>query len=126
MKSLAAALAIAAALFCGGVLYSRSLTDKSDSILKTVDTIEVCINDNDFEAAQRHIDKLARELYDFEHFFLATGDHEETDNIEINIAELRSFAEEKMKAEALGKTYIIEYLIKHLPKNSSLSIQNIL
>ena len=94
--------------------------------MQIIDDIEICINNDDFKTAAEHIEKLSNEISDFEPFFLATGDHAEIDNIEINLSELKSLTEGELKSQALAKVYVIKFLFKHLPQNTFLSFENIL
>ncbi len=126
MKSFITSLVIAAILITGGIIYTKQLSKKSDNLLQIIDDIEICINNDDFKTAAEHIEKLSNEISDFEPFFLATGDHAEIDNIEINLSELKSLTEGELKSQALGKVYVIKFLFEHLPQNTFLSFENIL
>ena len=126
MKSFITSLVIAAILITGGIIYTTQLSKKSNNLMQIIDDIEICINNDDFKTAAEHIEKLSNEISDFEPFFLATGDHAETDNIEINLSELKSLTEGELKSQALAKVYVIKFLFKHLPQNTFLSFENIL
>jgi hypothetical protein len=126
VKSFITSLVIAAILITGGIIYTTQLSKKSNNLMQIIDDIEICINNDDFKTATEHIEKLSNEISDFEPFFLATGDHAEIDNIEINISELMSLTEGELKSQALAKVYVIKFLFKHLPQNTFLSFENIL
>lgn len=126
MKSFITSLVIAAILITGRIIYTTQLSKKSNNLMQIIDDIEICINNDDFKTAAEHIEKLSNEISDFEPFFLATGDHAEIDNIEINLSELKSLTEGELKSQALAKVYVIKFLFKHLPQNTFLSFENIL
>ena len=126
MKSFITSLVIAAILITGGIIYTTQLSKKSNNLMQIIDDIEICINNDDFKTAAEHIEKLSNEISHFEPFLLATGDHAEIDNIEINLSELKSLTEGELKSQALAKVYVIKFLFKHLPQNTFLSFENIL
>lgn len=51
--------------------------------------------------------------------------HQEIDNIEIETAKLPQFIKEKTKDEALATVKVIDFLIDHVKKLESITLQNI-
>ncbi len=126
MKSFITAIIIAAILFSGSIIYTKKLYSESQKLLDITHQIYDSLNNDDYIGAKDSIDELHDMVSDFESFFLATGNHIEIDNIKMNLSELRSFAEGGMKSDALAKTYVLQFLLEHLPESMRLSIENIL
>ena len=53
-------------------------------------------------------------------------DHGDLDKIESGIAELESYILHKIKPDALAKCNALDVLIRHMPKNHKLKIENVL
>ena len=65
------------------------------------------------------------EIKSLEVFFASTGNHQEIDNIEMSLAELKRYIEGHQKYDALAKSQVLDFLFHHLPKNSRLKTENI-
>lgn len=126
MKSFITAIAIAAILISGSLFYSKHLEKESAGLLEINSKITDAITSDDYATANFYIDEFTDTVDGFEEFFLATGNHAEIDSIKTNLAELRSFAKGRMKEDALAKTYVLDFLLTHLPENMRLKIGNIL
>ena len=126
MKSFITAITIAVILICGSLFYSKHLENESRSLLRINGNISDAILKDDYPSAEMYIDELEDNIDSFEEFFLATGNHAEIDSIKTNLAELRSFSKGGMKWDALAKTYVLDFLLSHLPENMRLKIGNIL
>lgn len=126
MKSFIVTLIIGAFIATGSIFYTHHLSKEAEKLSDITKEIKISVTNENYENAEKQIDKLSEHLSDFEKFFLATGDHIEIDNIRINLAELKSFAKYKMKSDALSKIYVLEFLFRHLPHNAEVHIGNIL
>lgn len=126
MKSFVVTLIIGAVIVSGSIFYSQHLSSEAKKLSDMTTEIKVSVNNENYDAAKKQIDKLCKSLSEFEKFFLATGDHIEIDNIRINLAELKSFARHEMKSDALSKIYVLEFLFRHLPHSTEVHIGNIL
>lgn len=126
MKSFVTAIIIAVILISGSLFYSKHLEKESLALLNLNGNITDAINSDDYLSAEAYINEFSDNIDSFEEFFLATGNHAEIDSIKTNLAELRSFAKGGMKEDALAKTYVLDFLLSHLPENMRLKIGNIL
>ncbi len=126
MKSFITAIVIAALLISGSLFYSKYLEKESYALLEINSKISDAISSDDYTLANFYITEFSNTIDGFEEFYLATGNHTEIDCIKTNLAELRSFAKGKMKEDALAKTYVLDFLLTHLPENMRLKIGNIL
>lgn len=126
MRSLVTALIIAALLILGSEIYMVRLENTSEELSEINTEVFEAINNDDYETALGHIDELSEKMDSAEMFFGAMGNHEETDKINMSIAELRGYAEEERRADAAAKCRVLRFLFGHLPENSRLKIENIL
>lgn len=126
MKSVIITLIIGAAMIGGSIFYSSYLDKESEKLSEITSEIKTCITNDDFDKAEKKISELNKSVERFEKIFLATGDHIEMDNIKIHLSELKSYAQHRMKSDALGKIYVLDFLFEHLPRNSQIRIGNIL
>ena len=53
-------------------------------------------------------------------------DHTDLDKIEMGIAELKGYIEGEIKTDALAKCNSLDVMIRHMPKNYKLKIENVL
>ncbi|MGN1116825.1 MAG: DUF4363 family protein, partial [Candidatus Ornithomonoglobus sp.] len=88
--------------------------------------IILALENDDFESADTSISVLYEYIEQYEPFFSAIGNHEEIDNIEMNLAELKAYSAGRLKYDALAKSRSLSFLFGHLPKNSRIKIENIL
>lgn len=126
MRSLIIALIIAALLVLSSEIYMVRLENTSKELSEINVKVFDALNDEDYETALGYIDELSEKMDSTEMFFGAMGNHEETDKINMNIAELRGYAEEERGVDAAAKCRVLRFLFGHLPENSRLKIENIL
>lgn len=126
MKTFVITLIMGIFMVCAGNIYTYRLENESRMLTGLTTEIESAIKNDDFDTAGNFLEELDNDVKKFEKFFLATGDHLETDNIKINISELKAFIHCGEKSEALSKTYVLEFLFSHLPNSSHINIGNIL
>ncbi len=126
MRSFVTAIIIAALLIAGSEMHMVRLEKASYELSELNREIYGSILDERYDDALEAVDKLSERMHETEMFFGAMGNHEETDNININIAELKSYTEEGRRSEAAARCRVLFYLFGHLPENSRLKIENIL
>lgn len=126
MKSFIIAIALAAALTISGILCLSHLENVSERLSDINKEIIAALSEEDTQRAIEKINELSDYIDKTEPFYAATGSHEEIDNIEMNLAELKSYAGSGHIQDALAKSEVLEFLFEHIPKNSRLKIENIL
>ncbi len=125
MKSFITAIIIAALLIAGSELHMMRLERASYELSELNSDVFEHIMNEEYDEALEAVSKLSVRMKEAEMFFGAMGDHEETDNININIAELRSYTEDERRSEAAARCRVLSYLFGHLPENSRLKIENV-
>ena len=126
MKSLIISLIIGALIVWGSIEYTSGLEKISGQLVSDSQEVRRFIEDENFEEALLGVEEIGFYLEQKRAVMDATGKHNEMDEIEINLAELRTYTENGSKADALAKCASLEFLFEHLPKNFKLRIENIL
>ena len=126
MKSVIAALTLILAVIIGGLAYTSSLVEVSDELSEMNAAVQSSLENNYTENAEHQIEQMRGYLEDKETVLSAMGDHDELDEIKINIAELEQYVKGEMKTDALAKSEVIEFLFEHMPENYRLKLRNVL
>lgn len=126
MKSFWAALAIAAFLIGGGVLFNRNIDTVTREMSEKQQKIAGLIDEKSYEKAEKEIEELTKYIDEKMIVLASVVDHKNIDEIELCVAEIEGYAKEKSKVEALTKCKKLEHLINHLPINYRVTLQNIL
>ncbi|MBR5809085.1 MAG: DUF4363 family protein [Clostridia bacterium] len=126
MKSFWAAVVIAALLIGGGVLFNRHIDNVTEEMSQKEEKITALIEGESYDGAEKEIDSLKKYIDDKMIVLASVVDHKNIDEIELCVAEIEGYAQEKSKTEALARCKKLEHLISHLPINYSVTLQNIL
>jgi len=126
MKSVIIALIIGSATVFGSIVYTNHLEKISVEMIEINKEIEKDIILENFEEASKKSEQLSGFVREKRTLLDAVGNHQELDEIERNLSELVAFTEENMRADALSKCYSLDFLIKALPRNFKIKIENIL
>ncbi|HIT86011.1 MAG TPA: DUF4363 family protein [Candidatus Ornithomonoglobus intestinigallinarum] len=126
MKSIIISLIIGAAIIWGSAEYTAGVEKISAQLSSDCRGICRLIEEENFDGAVSGAEEISFYISEKRGIMDATGKHNEMDEIEINLAELKVFAQNKNKTEALAKCASLEFLFERLPKNFRLRIENIL
>lgn len=126
MKSVIAALTLILAVVVGGFAYTASLVKVSDELSEMNAAVQSSLENNYIENAEHQIEQMRDYLEDKESVLSAMGDHDELDEIKMNIAELEQYVKGEMKTDALAKSEVLEFLFEHMPENYRLKLRNVL
>ncbi len=126
MRSLFVALIIAFITVFGSIEYTRHLENISRQMIEQNQEIEKDIMSQNYDTASEKTKQLSDFIEEKRSLLDAVGNHQELDEIERNLAELVSFTDDRMHADALSKCYSLEFLIRALPRNFKIKIENIL
>lgn len=126
MKTFITAIVIAVLLVGGGLVFNFSIDGIADELIKECDKISTRIDEEKFQEASESISKM-EEYMDKKKIVLASIiNHENVDDIELCISELKGYAERKIGSEAHVKCNRLRHLLEHLPANYTVTLQNIL
>jgi len=125
MKSFIAALVIFVVMIGTGIASLDYIENVSEKMVAKNDEIKKAVSDRDFEKAHTLADELDELVNDKRAILSTTMEHNNIDTIEIYVNELKQYVSEGISADALARCEVIEMLLKHLPKNYKLRIENI-
>lgn len=126
MKSFIASLIIAVIIVSGTVFYTHRIELVSEKLAEDNQKIISLIEKDDFDSASEFTKDMA-DYVDKKKIALAIiMDHSDLDKIETSIAELQGYIEGKVKTDSVAKCNTLDVMIRHMPKNYKLKIENIL
>lgn len=126
MRSFITSLIIAALIISGTVFYTHRIEVVSEKLLKDNRTIISSLKEEDFETASALTSDMAEYVNDKKISLAIIMDHTDLDKIESGIAELEGYIDGRIKTDALAKCNTLDVMIRHMPKNYKLKIENIL
>lgn len=126
MKSLIIAILIAALIIFGGIYSTQKLSDLSETLMDLCEEAGEAINNDDFKTAGELMEEIEKKVEDNYNIFAVSIDHNEIDEIEMNIYGMQVYIHENHKADALAYGNVLLGLFEHLPKDYKLKIENIL
>ena len=126
MRSLIVAIVIGTLTVMGSVSYSKHLDRISSEMMEKNREIETEILKDNYRGAAEKTKELSKYVRKKRTVLDAVGNHQELDEIERNLSELVAFSEDEMHADAMAKCYSLDFLIKALPRNFKMKIENIL
>lgn len=126
MKTFVFSMILAIITVLGGILFNMQI-DKSAKVMQAQEHhISSHLSNGNISSALSEIEKLIAYIDQKRTVLASTIDHKVLDDIEVCVAEIRGFAEESEISLALTRCRKLEHLIRHLPANYSLTLQNIL
>lgn len=126
MKSFIISVIIGIFVVLGSMYYTYSIEKVSKELIEDNKKLVLLLKEEDFKGAS----KLAGDMADYldkEKIKLAIiMDHSELDKIEMGIAELEGYIEGEIKTDALAKCSMIDVMVRHMPKNYKVKLENVL
>lgn len=126
MKSVVVSVIIAIIVIAGSLFYTSSLEKVSEELIEINKQVSERIEAEDYSGANSEIERLSGYLDSRRAVLDAIGNHEEMDNIEMNLSELEEYTKGEKKTDALSRCRVLDFLFEHLPLNYKLKLENIL
>lgn len=126
MKGVIISLCIAAAIVTGSLIYTKHIDNVSERLSQMNITVRESLDREDFVSASAATKNIEDYLERQRTLLAATANHEELEQIEINIAEMRGYIGGEMKADAISRSNTLGFLFEHMPKNYKMHLENIL
>lgn len=126
MKSLIIAIAISVFLFGGSIICTSRLDKLSHLLINENEKSINYLNDKNFEKALDHMQIISESIDEKKNLLAMALDHTELDRIEGALSEMKAYAENDDKTNALAKASALNIYLEHLPKNYKLKLENIL
>ena len=126
MRGVIAALIVTAAIVGGSCVYTNKMNKISEGLTETNNSIAEKVRNEDYAAAMESIESLRRAVDENRTFLTATCNHTRVDEIEKGVSELMGFVSEGEKSEAYARCSSLGVLIRNLPRDNRISLENIL
>ena len=125
MKSVVLSLAMSIVMIIG-ILYSHKyLNNVSQELGSLNDEIEQYITDSDWDKAYEAAMVYTEKWKEYSKIIKIFLDHQEMDNIEIELWKLPQYIKEETKDEALASIHILKFLVDHISELEQVTIENI-
>lgn len=126
MKSFAVAIVIAVFVVAGSLFYTHQIETVSDSLVSENLRVTQLLEEENYDEALECAEKMA-EYVDRKKLSLAIiMDHGDLDKIELSVAELSGYIKGRVQTDSLAKCGMLNVMLRHMPKNYKLKIENIL
>lgn len=102
------------------------LNKVSDDLGRLNDEIEQYITDNNWDKAYTSSIEYTEKWKDYSKKLKLFVDHQEMDQIEIELWKLPQYIKEKAKEESLASVHVLKFLVDHISELEKVNIQNIL
>lgn len=126
MKGVITSAILAVVIVAGSIIYSSHMKSVSEELGNINDAIMQSLENDRFPEAGERTKELKQYLDDHRTSLATTGNHEDYDKIEMNIAELTEYINGGAKIDAISSCHVLDFLFEHLPKNYELKLENIL
>lgn len=126
MKSFITSLIIAIIIISSSFFFTKSIENTSEDLLADNREIIKLIKNDEYEKAYALTKDMQKFVNKKKTSLAVIMDHGDLDKIESGIAELESYIDNEIKPDALAKCNTLDVLIRHMPKNYKLKIENVL
>ncbi len=126
MKSFVISCIISVLIVVGSIIHMEYIEDVSKTMCEYTHKIQLSIESDDFSSAEMMSEELSLLLEKKRCIISSTMDHSMLDSIEKNLAELCAYTNGRQKHDALSKCEVLDLDFRHIPKNFTLKLENIL
>ena len=126
MRSFLTAMTILAVLIAGGLSFDYCLNDTTNTLILSCDKIDENIRDSKFEEANSKASELSEYIDKKKPLLSSILDHSAIDEIEKEISTLLGYTEKADPVNSVVGIKNLKHMLKHLPENYTLKLQNIL
>lgn len=108
------------------ISFSINYLNKATQKLERLnDEIEQNITDGNWDKAYKTTIEFTEKWKDYSKQIKLFLNHQEIDNIEIELRKLPQYIKEKTKDESLASTYVLKFLLDHIAELEKIKLQNI-
>lgn len=126
MRLLMSLLVILGLLLGLGFWINYSLQTSTQELASAIDQVNTAIEENQWEAARQHSQKLAEVWEEKARWWPIFLDHQEMDNIDFSLARVQAYVMSKNDPLARGQLAELKLMIKHIPEKEAVNMKNIL
>jgi hypothetical protein len=125
MKNVVIALLIMIIMVISITFSLNYLNNTTDDLRGLNDEIEQYINDNNWDEAYKASIEYTQKWSDYSKTLKLFIDHQEMDQIEIELWKLPQYIKEQTKDDSLATVHVLKFLVDHISEIEKVNIQNI-
>ncbi|HHU71835.1 MAG TPA: DUF4363 family protein [Clostridiales bacterium] len=125
MKNIVISLIISVIMIISMSFSIKYLNNVSQDLVRLNDEIEKSITDGNWDRAYNTTIELTEKWKDYSKKIKLFSNHDEIDNIEMELQKLPQYIKEKTKDESLASTYVLKFLLNHIADLEKVNIENI-
>ena len=125
MKNVVISLIISVIMVVAMSFSIKYLNKVSQNLGRLNDDIELQLTDDNWDRAYETSIELTDKWKGYSKKIKLFSNHQEIDNIEIELWKLPQYIKEKTKDEALASVHVLKFLLDHIAELEKIKIQNI-
>lgn len=125
MKNVIISILLSGVMIIAISLSIKYLNKVSKNLGSINDDIELQISDEDWDKAYKSSIELKDKWKNYSKKIKLFSDHQEIDNIEMELWKLPQYIKENSKDEALATIHVLRFLLEHIAELEEIKIQNI-
>lgn len=125
MKNIVISLIISVIMIISMSFSIKYLNNVSQDLVRLNDEIEKSITNGNWDRAYNTTIELTEKWKDYSKKIKLFSNHDEIDNIEMELQKLPQYIKEKTKDESLASTYVLKFLLNHIADLEKVNIENI-
>lgn len=126
MKTFFISIGIGVLVVAVSVFYTYRLEKVSENLVMNNRALIEALENDDFEKSEILTDEMEEYINKKKTVLAVVVDHEDLDKIEFAVAELKGYVQYGVKADAVSKCTSLDVLLRHMPKNYKLKVENVL
>jgi len=121
------ALVITLGIIVGISFWTENLLEQSAGFMvKRIDKISAEIRNNNWLEATKHTGELEKTWQEQKGWWPMILDHQEIDNIDFAMAQVKEYIANHDKPLALGQLSELKLMIEHIPRKEAVNLENIM
>ncbi|TAH74720.1 MAG: DUF4363 family protein [Anaerolineaceae bacterium] len=125
MKNVVISLIISVLMIISMSFSIKYLNKASQNLERLIDEIEKNIADDNWDKAYKTTIELTDKWKDYSKKIKLFSNHQEIDNIEMELQKLPQYIKEKTKDESLACAYVLKFLLHHIADLEKIRLENI-
>lgn len=125
MKNVVISLIISVIMIISMSFSIKYLNKASQNLVRLNDEIEKNITDGNWDRAYNTTIELTDKWKDYSKKIKLFSNHQEIDNIEMELQKLPQYIKEETKDESLASAYVLKFLLNHIADLEKIKLENI-
>lgn len=125
MKNVVISLIISVIMIISMSFSIKYLNKASQNLVRLNDEIEKNITDGNWDKAYNTTIELTDKWKDYSKKIKLFSNHQEIDNIEMELQKLPQYIKEETKDESLASAYVLKFLLNHIADLEKIKFENI-